>query len=66
MEGFLILDHYDRFAAIVEDLAGWYRAGKIRFREDVSDGLESAPGALVRLLAGENTGKALVRVGADP
>ncbi len=66
MQGFLILDHYDRYAAIIEQLAGWYRAGRFRWREDVTDGLENAGSALVRLLAGSNTGKALVRVGVDP
>ena len=66
MQGFIILDHYDRYAAIVERLTDWYRAGHFRWREDVTAGLENAPAALVRLLAGENTGKALVRVGADP
>lgn len=66
MQGFIILDHYDRYAAIIEQLTGWYRAGKFRWREDVTERLENAPGALVRLLAGRNTGKALARVGADP
>ncbi|MCR9070734.1 MAG: NADP-dependent oxidoreductase [Alphaproteobacteria bacterium] len=65
IEGFLILDHYDRFSAIVDELAAWYRDGHIRYREDVTDGLEGAADALVRLLSGRNTGKALVRVGAD-
>lgn len=66
MEGFLILDHYDRYDEIVSRLSEWYRAGHFRYREDITDGLENAPAALVRLLAGGNTGKALVRVGADP
>ena len=66
MQGFLILDHYDRYAAIVDRLAAWYREGRFSWREDVPDGLENAPAALVRLLAGRNTGKALVRVGAEP
>ena len=66
MQGFLILDHYDRYAAIVDRLAAWYREGRFSWREDVTDGLENAPAALVRLLAGRNTGKALVRVGAEP
>lgn len=66
VEGFLILDHYDRYADIVEKLTGWYRDGHIRYREDVTDGLGNAADALVRLLSGQNTGKALVRVGADP
>jgi len=66
MQGFLILDHYDRYTAIIDRLTEWYRAGHFRWREDVTDGLENAPDALVRLLAGANTGKALVRVGTDP
>lgn len=66
MQGFLILDHFDRYAGIIEHLAEWYRAGRFHWREDVTDGLENAGGALVRLLAGRNTGKALVRVGVDP
>lgn len=66
IQGFLILDHYDRFDEIVGTLAGWYRDGKIRYREDVTEGLQHAADALVRVLAGANTGKTLVRVGADP
>jgi NADPH-dependent curcumin reductase CurA len=66
MQGFLILDHYDRYAAIIDRLTDWHRETPFRWREDVTDGLENAGGALVRLLAGDNAGKALVRVGADP
>ena len=66
IQGFLILDHYNRFDRIIEQLASWYRTGALRYREDVTDGLEGAPAALVNLLAGRNEGKASVRVGADP
>ncbi len=66
MEGFLVLDHYDRYDQIIGQLGEWYRAGHFKFREDVTVGLDNAAAALVRLLSGENTGKALVRVGADP
>lgn len=66
MQGFLILDHYDRYDAIIGRLSDWHRADPFRWREDVTDGLENAAGVLVRLLAGNNTGKALVRVGDDP
>lgn len=66
MQGFIILDHYDRYTAIIDRLTDWHRAEPFRWREDVTDGLENAGAALVRLLAGRNTGKALVRVGADP
>jgi len=66
MQGFLILDHYVRYAAIIERLTDWYRAGHFRWREDVTEGLENARAALVRLLAGADIGKAPVRVGDDP
>ncbi len=65
LEGFLVLDHYDRIDEIVGELAGWYTEGKLKAREDISEGIETAPAALVRLLAGENNGKQLVRVGPD-
>ncbi len=62
MSGFLVLDHFDKLEATVETLAGWYRAGRIRTREDVSEGLESAPAALMKLLQGTNRGKVLVHM----
>ena len=65
MRGFLVLDHMHRADEAVAALAQWLRAGRLRYAEDIVDGLEHAPGALVRLLAGENRGKMLVRL-ADP
>jgi NADPH-dependent curcumin reductase CurA len=46
------------------EVAGWLRDGKLTYRESVTDGLEFAPDALVRTLAGETIGKSLVRIGA--
>lgn len=66
VEGFLVLDHFDRYGEIIEELTGWYRSGQLKGREDVADGLEAAPMALERLLKGENTGKQIVRLGPDP
>ena len=66
MEGFLILDHLDRAETARAELAAWLKAGKLHYREEVVDGLDQAPAALVRLLAGDNRGKVLVRVGAPP
>ena len=62
MEGFLVTDHPHRFAAAGERLARWVADGSIRYREDVTDGLENAPAAFIAMLHGENTGKALVKV----
>jgi NADPH-dependent curcumin reductase CurA len=52
-------DHYDSF---LTELSPLIRSGDIRYREDISEGLEAAPGAFIDMLAGRNFGKALVRV----
>jgi hypothetical protein len=62
MQGFIIFDHYHRLPAFVEDMSEWLRAGRVRYREEVIEGLESAPRGLIGLLAGENFGKLVVRV----
>lgn len=48
------------------DMAAWVREGRVRYREDVVEGLESVPEAFRGLLVGRNFGKLLVRVGDDP
>lgn len=52
-----------RAGQAVAELSAWLREGRLRYAEDIVEGLENAPAALVRLLAGENRGKMLVRVG---
>jgi NADPH-dependent curcumin reductase len=66
IRGFIISDHVDRLPAFLADTAGWLREGRIKYREDVVEGLEQAPRAFIGLLRGENLGKMLVKVGADP
>ena len=65
MEGFTGLDYPARVPEAFEALSRWLRDGKLVHREDVAIGLENAPKALLRLFAGENFGKQLVKV-ADP
>jgi NADPH-dependent curcumin reductase CurA len=62
MEGFLVSDYAHRFDEAAPRLAQWVAEGKIRYREDVTDGLVNAPRALIGMLNGENRGKTLVRV----
>jgi NADPH-dependent curcumin reductase CurA len=47
------------------DMTDWVRQGLVRYREDVTEGLENAPEALIGMLEGRNFGKKLVRVGPD-
>jgi NADPH-dependent curcumin reductase CurA len=62
MQGLLIFDFADRFDEARRRLAAWLDAGKLVYREDVRDGIESAPAALTALYAGENTGKMVIRL----
>jgi NADPH-dependent curcumin reductase CurA len=65
MQGFLIFDHTQRFPEALRDLERWVRAGQIRYREDILDGIEHAPGSIASLYRGENLGKRLIRIAPD-
>jgi NADPH-dependent curcumin reductase CurA len=62
MEGFIVMDFYDRRAAAEARLAHWVADGKIKAIVDIVDGLDKAPQALIGLFAGKNRGKMAVRV----
>ena len=66
IKGFIVLDHYDRFPAFLQECAPLVASGRLKYREDIVDGLESAPSALIGLFEGRNFGKLIVRVSADP
>ncbi len=60
--GFIVSDFAARYGDFVRDVSAWVGEGRIKYREDVVEGLENAPLALIGLLRGENFGKLLVRV----
>lgn len=62
MEGFTTLDFASRYGEARERLAGWILEGKIRYRDDIVEGLDHAPGHLLRLFTGEHRGKLMVKV----
>lgn len=66
VRGFIVTDHAASARAFMAEVAPMVSAGRIKFRESVSDGLDTAPGAFLGLLKGDNFGKQLVRVGEDP
>ena len=63
MTGFVVFDYADRYAEAAAEMAGWMAAGKLKTREDVTEGLERFPDALLGLFRGENLGKQLLKVG---
>jgi NADPH-dependent curcumin reductase CurA len=66
IQGFIVSDRPERLTEWRMLAAPLVADGGLIYREDVHDGLENAPNALVAILSGQNFGKLLVRVGADP
>jgi NADPH-dependent curcumin reductase CurA len=64
VQGFIVSDFYARRDEALRHLAEWVRQGRLRYREDVADGLENAPAAFIGMLQGHNFGKQLVRLAA--
>ncbi len=62
VRGFIVGDHAPRWNDFFRDVSAWVREGRIKYREDVVEGLERTPEALIGLLQGRNFGKLLVRV----
>jgi NADPH-dependent curcumin reductase CurA len=62
MQGFIVMDYMDQSGTALADLQSWVASGKLKVQEDVIDGIENTPKALIGLLAGENRGKRMVRV----
>lgn len=66
MEGFIVMDFAKDDDKAVRALQNWVASSAIKVPEDIVEGLENAPKALIGLLGGDNRGKRMVRVGADP
>jgi NADPH-dependent curcumin reductase CurA len=66
IQGFIISDHVERMPEFLRDCSEWVRTGRLKYREDIVDGLERSPDAFIGLLRGKNLGKLIVRVAPDP
>jgi NADPH-dependent curcumin reductase len=65
IRGFIVSDFAALQGDFLRDMSQWFREGKIKHRECITEGLDSAPDAFMGLLKGANFGKQLVRVGPD-
>jgi NADPH-dependent curcumin reductase len=66
MTGMVIFDYAPRFAEAARELGAWLADGRLISREDIVEGgVEAFPEALLKLFAGENIGKLVLRVGSD-
>src|SRR6266568_89703 len=62
IEGFLVSDYAPRFMEGLTQLGQWLKEGKLKYREEIIEGLENAPRAFMDMMRGTNTGKQLVKV----
>lgn len=61
-QGFIISDHWDKFPAFLKDVGPMVADGRIKFTEDVAEGLETMPATFMSMLKGGNFGKQIVKV----
>jgi NADPH-dependent curcumin reductase CurA len=64
VEGFVVQQFADRYEEGLRQLSTWLREKKLKYHEDIVEGLENAPRALIEMLEGQNLGKRLVKVAA--
>ena len=65
VEGFMVFDYYHLYPKFLDTMIPYIKEGKIVYEEDITEGLESLPSALVRLFSGKNAGKAVVVVARE-
>ncbi len=62
IQGMIVFDWHDRWPAGVAQLGQLVKAGKLTYKEDVTEGLENAPATFIGMLEGKNFGKTLVKI----
>ena len=62
IRGFIVTDFAAKHADFLRDVSAWIKEGRIKYREDIAEGIENAPSAFMGLLKGKNFGKQLVRI----
>jgi hypothetical protein len=65
MTGMVVFDYADRYHFAAVEMGGWIAAGKLKCREHIVEGFETFPETLLKLFAGENTGKLILKVADD-
>nr|MEA2799865.1 hypothetical protein [Phenylobacterium sp.] len=62
LRGFVVMDFEDQWDAALKELQGWVASGQLKVQEDIIEGLENTPAALIGLLNGDNRGKRMIKV----
>jgi NADPH-dependent curcumin reductase CurA len=62
LRGFIVWDFATQWPQFITDMSQWLRDGRVKYKEDITAGLENAPRELIGLLRGENFGKKIIQV----
>jgi len=62
MQAFIVSDHRHRYGEFVQQMSHWLDSGRVKFCEDIVDGLKNAPRAFIGVLEGRRFGKLVIRV----
>ena len=63
MQGMVVFDYAARYGEAAREMGGWLADGRLQSREDIVEGFDTFPDALLKLFRGENTGKLLLKIG---
>ena len=66
LRGFIVWDFSSQMPDFLNDMTACLKAGQVKYREDITNGLENAPHELIGLLRGKNFGKKIIRLSTDP
>lgn len=66
MQGFILIDFFDRAGEAIADLANWVASGQLKHAEDIQEGIENTPKTFLRLFEGKNIGKQLLKISEPP
>ena len=64
-EHFVVSSHYDLSDNFLNDMKHWIENDKMKWKETIDVGIESAPNAFLKLFKGENFGKMLVKIAEE-
>ena len=62
LQGFIVTNYLDMYEDFIRDMPKWIAEGRIKWKETVSEGIESAPQAFLNLFTGDKFGKMLVKL----
>ncbi|RIB25305.1 hypothetical protein C2G38_2241477 [Gigaspora rosea] len=62
IQGFIVLDHYHEMEPFQKEMREWLKQGKLKYKEDIVEGIQNAPDAFLNILTGKNFGKAVIKI----